>query len=486
MHARSSHVASRAPGRRLRRGSVLIVTMLVAAIISISLASYIKLAINSVTMADRSFYNTSALNLAEMGVEEAMYCYNQLDNVSVATSAWTGTSVTWTIAGDNSVSALLNNVSVGPGVTGRVKIYASHYNPSGTNPVVIARAQVTPQRGPVLEKWLEITLRKRSLWANGMVSRNGIVWDGGNATADSWNSDPDNDSSTPAEAYSSSTAHADATVGTPSSTNNAIDVGGGTIYGEILNGGGTIGKTSGATLTSTTTGTGWDSGLISNDFSATFPGITVPAPPTGSKNLVSNTTPIAFPESLPRTGDVAWNGAYYYEFASGWGLASSGAASNVVTVAGNVVILATNNSGAYTVNLGGNASIQVASGGQLQIYTNGHIEAAGNGMANSNVSPSTLKIYGTHTTAGGQTIRFVGNSASTAAVYAPNATFQLKGNGSLYGAVVANSINLNGNTSFHYDEALGSVGSGNPFGIVRWRELQSVDQRSPYTSKVEF
>ena len=466
------------PLRAAQRGSVLIVALLVSAIISISLASYIKLSINSVTLADRSFYGTSALNLAEMGIEEAMYCYNQLDDVSTPASAWSGTNITWTISGDT-VSALIDDIPVGPGVTGRVKVYCSHYNPTGSNPVVVARAQVTPQRGPVLEKWLEVTLRKRSLWANGMVSRNGIVWDGGNSSADSWNSDPDGDG-TSTVAYSSSSDAANATVGTPSSTNNAIDISGGTIRGEILSGGGTIGKTSGAILSSTTTGTGWDTSLVTNDFSATFPGITVPSPPVGNKNVVSTSAPITFPSSLPRGSDVDWNGVYYYEFASGWGLTSAGAATNVVTIAGNCVILATNNSGAYTVNLGGNASIQVASGGQLQIFTNGHIEAAGNGMANGNLSPATMKIYGTHTTAAGQTIRFVGNAASTAAVYAPNATFQLKGNGSLSGAVVANSINLNGNAAFHYDEALGNVSSGNPFGIVRWRELQSTSERASY------
>jgi hypothetical protein len=466
-----------------RRGSLLIVAMLLAAIIGISLVSYIKLAMNSATLADRSFYQNSAINLAEMGVEEALYCYNRLDeNSSNPSGAWTGTSITWTIHGtDNSVTATLPSITIGNGVTGSVKVYCSHYNPSGTNPVVIARSLITmPNNGPTIEKWLEITLRKRSLWANGMVARNTITWNGGNSSADSWNSDPDNDTATAAVGYGTTDgpAKANATLGTPSTVNGAIDLSGGTVRGRIMDAGGTISHTSAAILSNNVSGTGWDSTLVSSDFSASFPGISVPAPPSGGKNTINSSRPVSFPSTLPATGDVAWNGVYYYEFASGYGAASSGSSTNVLTINGPVVFLATGNNGVNTIDLGGSASIAIAANASLTVYTNGNIEAAGNGISNSNSSASTFQIYGTSTTAGAQTIRFVGNGASTAAIYAPNATFQLKGNGSLNGAVIANEINLNGNAAFHYDEALGNTTAGNPFGVIKWRELQSASERT--------
>jgi len=476
---------SRRPGlfRAPRRGSLLIVAMLLAAAIGISLVSYLKLGLNSLTLADRTFYQTSAINLAEMGVEEAMYCYNQLDTVSDPRTAWTGTSITWTIASDNSVSATLSTLTLGPGVTGVVKVFCTDYNPSGT-PVIIAKATVTPQKGPTLEKWLEITLRKRSLFANGMVARNTIVWNGGNATADSWNSDPDNNSATAAVTYATGPVHASATVGTPNAANGALDFGGGTIRGRVMNAGGTISKSSGAVLSSSTTGTGWDASLISTDFSATFPTVTVPAPPALNKNTAASTTPIAFPSTLPRGTDVAWNGVYYYEFASNYGLSAAGSATNKLTINGPVVFLAINHvsTSPNLIDLGGNASIALTTSGTMKVYTTGNIEAAGNGMTNANASPSSLQIYGTNSTAGGQTIRFVGNGSSSAAIYAPNATFTLKGNGNLYGAVVANTINLNGNAAFHYDEALGNTSAGNPFGIIKWRELQTRDERTTGTA----
>jgi hypothetical protein len=472
-------VARSAHPRRTRRGSLLIVAMLLAAAIGISLVSYLKLGLNSLTLADRSFHQTSAINLAEMGVEEAMYCYNQLDNVSDPRTAWTGTAITWTIASDNSVSATLPTLTLGPGVTGVVRVYCTHYNPSGS-PVIVAKTTVTPQRGPTLEKWLEITLRKRSLFANGLVARNTIIWSGGNATADSWNSDPDNNPATASVTYATGPARASATVGTPNPANNALDFGGGTIRGRLMNAGGTISRTSGAILSSTTSGTGWDTALISGDFSATFPTITVPAPPALNTNRVASTSPIAFPSTLPRGTDRAWNGVYYYDFASNYGLSAAGPAANKLIINGPVVFLATNHvsTSPNLIDLGGNASIGLTTSGTLKVYTTGNIEASGNGMTNANASPSTLQIYGTHPTAGGQTIRFVGNGNSSAAIYAPNATFQLRGNGALYGAVVANDIALNGNAAFHYDEALGNTSAGNPFGIIKWRELQTREERT--------
>ena len=457
--------------------------MLLASVISLSLASYLRLSLNSLSLADRTFYSTSALNLAELGLEEALYCLNQLDNVSTPASAWSSsaTGITWTIAADNSVSATLTPAAPGPGYTAVVKVYCTHFNPSGT-PVVVSRAILTPLRGPTLEKWLEVTLRKRSLFANGMVARNTIIWNGGNAAADSWNSDHDNNPGTAGVAYGSTSGpvRASATVGTPNATNGAVDVGGGVVRGRIMTAGGTVSHSSGAVLSSTTTGSGWDASLISSDFSATFPPVTVPNPPLLNKNAVTSFTPIAFPSTLPRGTDVAWNGVYYYEIASNYGLNAGGAASNKLTINGPVVFLATNHVGTSPnlIDLAGNASIALTTTGTLKIYTSGNIEASGNGMTNANAAPTTLQIYGTNPTPGGQTIRFVGNGSSSAAIYAPNATFQLRGNGNLFGAVVANTINLNGNAAFHYDESLGTTTSGNPFGIIRWRELQSSTERT--------
>jgi len=56
--------------------------------------------------------------------------------------------------------------------------------------------------------------------------------------------------------------------------------------------------------------------------------------------------------------------------------------------------------------------------------------------------------------AGTGTINIVGNGASAAVVYAPNATADFKGNAAFYGSVIAAHLKDVGNGAIHYDIAL--------------------------------
>ena len=80
-----------APGSRPRaqnRGSLLIVAMILTAVIGISLVSYIRLGRTSLTISNRALYNNAAMNLAENGLEEAMYSINRM--VSDSSYSWSG------------------------------------------------------------------------------------------------------------------------------------------------------------------------------------------------------------------------------------------------------------------------------------------------------------------------------------------------------------------------------------------------------------
>src|SRR5689334_12530543 len=56
-----------------QRGSALIVALIFAAVIAISLASYLKLSTNGGSLANRSFYMNAALNLVDVGFERAIW-----------------------------------------------------------------------------------------------------------------------------------------------------------------------------------------------------------------------------------------------------------------------------------------------------------------------------------------------------------------------------------------------------------------------------
>jgi len=99
-------------------------------------------------------------------------------------------------------------------------------------------------------------------------------------------------------------------------------------------------------------------------------------------------------------------------------------------------------------------------------------------VGNSNTQPSTLQIWGTSTsTTSEQDIQIAGNGALKGTVYAPNGDVKINGNGDVMGSVVAKDITLTGNATFHYDESLADLDSGNPYGITRWRELTTQSDR---------
>ena len=164
-----------------RRGSVLIVAMLLAAIIGISLVSYIKLANNSLKQATRSFYANSSMNIAEIGLEQAIASFNQLDTSTVATS-WTG----WTLNSTpyNAVTSPLTpsatrtftGFTPGPGATAEIKVYVQYYTGSGAStPVVVSKATISQLNSPPVDKYIEVVLAKRSLFSNGLVAKNNIA-----------------------------------------------------------------------------------------------------------------------------------------------------------------------------------------------------------------------------------------------------------------------------------------------------------------------
>jgi Tfp pilus assembly protein PilX len=74
--------------RRTNRGSVLIVALLLAAIVGISLVSYIKLCTTSLKLSHRSFFADAASNLVETGLEEAIWCFNQVGAGTPVASVW--------------------------------------------------------------------------------------------------------------------------------------------------------------------------------------------------------------------------------------------------------------------------------------------------------------------------------------------------------------------------------------------------------------
>jgi hypothetical protein len=465
------------------RGSVLIVAMLLAAIIAISLGSYIKLAINSMNLADRSFYQNAAVNLAEVGVEEAIYCYNRLeDNKATPANAWTGWDIGTVEA--RSATRTIGGFDLGRGVLGEVKVYCSFYNPTlKEKPVVVAKATLTFPNSPPTSKYIEVTVRKRSLFPKGMIVRETIEAKGGNLSLDSWDSDPDDDPTTAMVVYPDGRS-ANAMLATQSTVNNAISIGNGVVYGYISTAGGSVGRQPQAVLTGNFSSTEFDTNRISNDFEVTAFAPTDPPTPGVFNSIGYNMGG----ETLPRGGDSAADGVYYYKFDMGRNISVN---TGTLLISGKVVLLLTSHAGVEAMGLAGTGKMEIAAGASLTVYTNGNVKlSGGGGVSNANAQPKTCVIFGTlPTAASGQTIDLSGNGKTSVSLYAPNADITLSGGGTdgdFFGAIVGKSVTMTGTSRFHYDESLARLYVGKPYGLEKWRELQTALEREAYTAQLTF
>lgn len=457
------------PSRPLRswpsareRGSLLIVAMLLSAVIAVSLGSYLALGRNALTLANRSFYYNGALNIAETGIEEALWSFNQATAGVALATAWQG----WDISDGITAKRRFTNFTLSGNVTAYVKVYVTLYNPTASEtPVVVAQSTVTLPDGSVtLSKTLEIQLRRRSRFSMGLVAKNQITFNGNNASVDSWSSDPDNDngSVTAAVPYSAGVRTDRGSVGSTSVAVGSVSLNNADIWGFASVGGSSSGLTvgnNGSVKGSTTpVGTNVDTTRVATDFTANFDTIT--APGTG-------TTLASMGATLGTAGATT---TYRY----------GGTIDRDLTVSGTITLILTALPGTNAISLTGPRGITLAANSSLIIYTAANVNIAGNGLLNSSSSPVTFQLWATGT--GVQTIELAGNGALKGIVYAPNANVKINGNGDVMGSIVANNITVTGNAAFHYDEALANWGGTNPYGIIKWRELLLAADRTIYTT----
>ena len=465
--------------RDSRRGSLLIVAMLLSAIIGISLVSYLQLGRTALNISNRAFYNNAAINLAEQGIEEAMYSVNKA--IADSTYTWTG----WTISGANAYREW-TGVALGQNTTASYRVYVYDYN--GVAPTFVSRARVTLANGTSapIEKWLEVQLRKTSKFANGLVAKNSVTFSGNNATVDSWNSDPDNNSATAAIKFSPSVKNDHGSVGSISVSVSAVSINNADIWGYAATGGSlpTIGPNGTVGPFGTATGT-MDLSHVSTDFTASFDPVTAPSGSYSNYGGAITTTvslPRAGVDTVMGTGDYA---GYYMITAD-----SVSFNNKVLSITAKVVLQLTNTITAIDIG-GGSGALDIASGAALQVYGSGDFKIAGNGVMNGGSTnatanqPINCQFYGTKTT-GVQDIQIAGNGVLNAVVYAPQGSVKINGNGDVGGSIVANDITCVGNAYFHYDESLAYFGGNNPFRISRWKELTSATDRATYASVINW
>jgi hypothetical protein len=497
MNFRSSSPAALALTGTSCRGSVLMVALILAAVIAISLTSFLRLASNTAKLSNRSFYMDAAQNLCDLGMEQALWSMNNSGN-------WTGGNFS-AVSGSSSkyvatFPTATTYYSFSGGVKGQVKVYAD--TTDSAKPHVVVQSIVTLNDGSTLTKEAEAYMKISSYFDNGMVGD--TITFKGKVTVNSWNSDPNGDGSSIIK-YSGGVARDNGQVGATAVQSSALFDGQGTIKGYA-----SVGSADASGINVGSQGAigdnawiaagnkGIESGHATYDFTASFPDVSAPTPPGGGSYVTLTATNIELPRK-DGSGHVidtpASDGKYYYQVSS----ISLGGNTDTMTINGDVVIKTTNTTGTTVDATGNHSGMVINSSGSLAIYTAGDVAVTGNGILNGTNSsdlttsnqPVKFQLYGTRSsatasTSGEQSFAVKGNGYLSGVVYAPNANVTVNGNGDVLGAVVGNTVTMTGNAAFHFDESLGNFGSAGLWKIRKWRELATVSERATYDSVFTF
>lgn len=438
--------------RHDRRGSVLIVAMLLTAMLALVLGSYFNLTLTSSRQTRRTFDRDTAFHLAEAGIEEAVWSYNQ----SLAGSAgWSG----WNTDG---VAAWrkFTDFTLTTGSTGSVKVYASTTTPTPlARPVVVAESSVqTGGTGPVTQM-VEVTLRRRTLFANGLTALRNLNFRGNNTSFDSWDSDPDRNPATPPVDYSIHTRSDLGGIASGATTGDALQLNHANIHGFVTTAGAVPQMSGDGLIGPFGTGPGQvDPARVTTDFTASFP--VIPAPTDGMwVSPLGNTLGTVGETTRWRTPFIKLSG------------------KQTLTILGRVTLVITAPPGTSAIDISGTATIIIPEASSLVVYTEGNVKIAGQGLANGNIQPDSFVLWGGNTTSAGQSIDIAGRGTLRAVVYAPNGDVTLNGNGNMMGTIVARDITLAGNAAFHYDSSLADFIDNAPFGPDGWRLLGTPAER---------
>ena len=476
---------------RSEKGSVLIVTMIFVIVLGLLMVKYLDVAQLSAKISNATYHASAAMNVAETGLEEAIWSINRY--TAGNTAAFTEAEG-WTASGTEATKTITSDLLLGQNTTGTLKVYIKNYNGATNAPKIVSRARLTLPGGISVEKWVEIELVRRSRFASGLVAKKNITFNGNFVNIDSWDSYSDI-SQTNATPFNTAIAHDHGSIGSVE-INSTVSVSNADVWGTASVGGNSLNAITvgpNGCVGPYGTAAGQMPGA-STDFSAN---LDMEAQPAGTSGLVitgDSNIPSSLSSDPTNPTTVVAN--------------SLNLQNSILTVKGYLKLVLSAPALTQAINIGGNTGNLVIGGtnasGQpipsgLTIYTSGDIDIGGQGVANGYTngsgtfitgSPLNFTVYGTSTATTPQTIKIAGNGALCAVVYAPNANMTVGGGGSdtndLFGSYVCNTITMTGHTNFHYDESLARIGGANSYKINYWRELITGSERQPYMTAMSF
>ena len=424
----------RVTGSLRNRGSALLAALCFATVLAISLGSYMTVCTRTLALSSRTVQGARAVQLAETGMEDALWALNKND--------WSG----WNVSGSNA-TRLVSGFTFDGGVTGNISLRITNYDGSSGPRVVSVTGTTTQPDGSTISRNLTSSSDRAPLFLNAIAATTGRVRFKSAGTADSY------DSSVPG-GYAGQTPGFSAIIssGSTSTTSATVQLTNAQIKGYVATiSTGPSYSTSAKLVGPATPGTTKiDSTRISTSpYQPLFDEVV----PTGAgATLPVGTATIGTPGATSPT--------LYY--ASNVLLSSSQA----LTVDGPVVLVI---SGDLSITT--SAQIHITVNGSLRIHLGGDLTINGNGIQNDTQLPKNLVIIST--TNPYDTFGMATNTPFYGVIYTPVSSLTVSNSQTIYGAIVAKAVTFNASPVIHYDINLRQTelgGFDTPFAISNWRE----------------
>ncbi len=437
------------------KGSVLIVTLLIGAIMGILMGSYLVMVQTQHFSVTRARAWNNAIVVAEAGVEDAMAhinCTNTIGGKWSPQSGWQYTLGSGTYWKTNAYLGYYVQFQVPPAVT---NLY----------PVITAISYVP---GPIGTPKISRTIRVKTapietaiFAAGAMVVSDFVNFKGFNITTDSFQST--NLTLFPGGLWNSTNALDRGDVSSTSIKANMVNVQNAKVHGSvhtapgqtaIIGSGGSVGDNAWVNGGKT----GIEAGHAVTDATQSFPDATLP-----------DTGAVAWKTLLPVVGGYTTNGVtykYVVNAVSPWKIDNLDGSVYVVGTGAKLYVIT-------SVNLPSDAQITIPANKSLSMYVGApSFTLGGNGVINGSGVSSAFQYYGLPSNTA---LTFSANANFVGQIYAPEAAFRLGGGGSnpyhFSGLCSTRSVTMNGHYNFHYDET--SIYQLKLFGYlaISWDEL---------------
>lgn len=420
-----------------RRGSALLAALCLAAVLAIALGSYLTVCLRSLQMSTRHLSSAHGVELAETGMEEALWALNKND--------W---SNGWTVAGTTATKTL-GGFAYDNGITGSVRLTVTNYNGSlgaGVVRTVTATGTTAFADGTTSSRTLAATSAKAPLFLNALAATTGRVRLRVAGTVDSYDSRTDPDAASVGYSAILSSSATTTTAATVQLTNAQIKG-----YVATLSTGPSYSTSAKVVGPATPVATKIDSARLST---SPYQPIFEELAPTG--------TALFLPAGTATVGNAGDTTPAFYSTTD---VDLSG--TQVLTVEGPVVL---NVTGSLAVS--SSAKIVIAATGSLEIHLAGDLILNGNGVQNLTKRPKNFVIIAKADNYY-DTLGMATNTPFHGVIYTPNNSLTITNSQTIYGAIVAKAVTFSASPVFHYDVSLREsvfAGIDTPYAISNWHE----------------